>query len=707
MQHVTANANVPASSDVADDMIDLGQLLATIWRGKWLVALCMCLTVLAGGYYAFVQATPVYTATASVILREQQKSGSGLGALAAGLGGSGGMLAGLLDGQTAVPTEIEIITSRPLLEKLTHARNLLEDPEFNPTLRPPGVISRIKDVLGLSGDPPGPDAILQLTTGALGEALSVRSVSDTSIFDVTFETESAAKSAQLANELVELYIGDRITEQNRQNSAYVSRLSGRVRELEEKLLDAEKAVTDFNSQTDLISAEAFQVMNVQLKDLRDRLYSLQASVEQSRSRLDALGAAQEKGDLPAIAALAEDATLDDLLPAAARGEAVARERFLARTQEIVGQQAQNLARETARIQSLRLSVTHAETRVNAQAAELGRLRQLQREAGSNKAIYEFFLGRLQGSSNEMGISPDIARLLTPAVMPLRPSAPRRVVILAASMLLGGMIGSAWVLIRQMRRTGIHSAAELERMTGLPVIGQFPRIPVKRRSGVFRYLVDKPASAAAEAVRDLRTSLLLSNVDEPPTVITITSSLPGEGKTTQALALARNMAGLGKRVLLIEGDIRNRVFGEYFTTSSQKGLLSVLAGDADLETVITPVAQLGCDVLIGEHSPANAADIFSSRKFHDLLDHLRSRYEAIIIDTPPVLVVPDARVIAQNADALLYVVKWDSTPVDQVREGLKLFAAVNIPVTGLVLSQIDRQKAYGAYAPQAGTTYYQN
>ncbi|MFC6639635.1 CpsD/CapB family tyrosine-protein kinase [Sulfitobacter sediminilitoris] len=238
----------------------------------------------------------------------------------------------------------------------------------------------------------------------------------------------------------------------------------------------------------------------------------------------------------------------------------------------------------------------------------------------------------------------------------------------------------------------------------------PAIPARRRKNVLKYFVDKPTSAAAEAIRNLRTSVLLSNIDNPPKVIMSTSSIPQEGKTTQSMALALNLTGLGKRVLLIEGDIRRRIFSQYFELPNTNGLLSVLAGNLSLQDAVIRIDALGADVLIGEKAKTIAADIFSSERFAMLLETAREQYDYIIIDTPPVLAVPDARIIGRHVDAIIYTVKWDSTSHRQVREGLKAFEDVNLRVSGLVLGQINARgmKRYG-YGDSYGAyhAYYAN
>ncbi|MCB1356540.1 MAG: polysaccharide biosynthesis tyrosine autokinase, partial [Maritimibacter sp.] len=307
-----------------------------------------------------------------------------------------------------------------------------------------------------------------------------------------------------------------------------------------------------------------------------------------------------------------------------------------------------------------------------------------------------------------------ARVLSEAAVPLGPSAPRRTRVLMLMLLLGGLAGAAAIVLREMLDSGFRTAEALEAETGLAVVGQVPRIPGASRAEVLDHLVANPTSAAAEAVRNLRTSLMLSNVDRPPRVILSTSAIPGEGKTTLALALAQNYAHLGRRVLLIEGDMRRQVFREYFALARTKGLRAVLGAEKSFEAVVQHAPGLGADVLTGGHSAANAADLFTSERFATLIEGLRQRYDVVVIDMPPVLLVPDARIVARHADAVLFAVRWDHTSRAQVTEAIRQFTLAGTAITGLVLSQIDPKGMkkygyagkYGAYGGYGGDGYHQ-
>jgi len=405
-------------------------------------------------------------------------------------------------------------------------------------------------------------------------------------------------------------------------------------------------------------------------------------------------AANQVADSAEMAAVSDDPALKQLL--SRLSDVGAQDTFDRRFGQVLDRAQIEATRAKAQTEALNASVADLETQVERQSIELLKLEQLEREAGASRQIYEYFLGRLKETSVQQGVHTADSRILSRAVLPTRPSAPRKATIVMSVTFVGFMLGCALVLMNEARQTGFRSSQELEQATGITVFAQIPKAPFTRRKRILNYLANKPTSAMVEAVRNLRTSVLLSNMDNPPQVIMMTSSLPGEGKTTQSLALAQSFAGMEKQVLLIEGDIRRRTLREYFKAKTAGGLISVVAGETTLAEAVHHSEALNIDVLMGEGTKINAADFFTSDAFQDFLRQAREIYDFIIIDTPPVLAVPDARVIGPLADVILYVVHWDSTTQRQVRQGLHAFATVNVPVTGLVLSQINqkRQKSYG-------------
>lgn len=692
------------------DEFDIAQLLRTIWRGKLWIMLCGCLGLAVGVYYAFFSIVPTYTANTTVTFESRESQT---------LGELESVVGGLSADQATINTEVEVLRSRGLIEKLVVSLDLINDPEFNGSLRPKATFSRAKLIELISGPAPEspPPSRAYLVESAVDAALgkiSISNIRQSFVFRITVTTQNPAKSARIANKLADLYILDQLEVKFEATEKATAWLTNRVGQLQIELEDAVAAVKDFNSNSQLGSPEELAALNRQIKDLRDRATDAGRNSESAQQRLVDLRAVQAGGDLQKMAEQAGDRALTRLLGMISDGSVTDTSAFDVRFEQILERAQVDIERSLAQIAAFQVSIRDLEQQITVQSADLVKLQQLEREAEASRLIYEFFLSRLKETSVQQGIQKADSRVLSSAVEPRGASAPRKSRILATALMLGLMAGAGAVLAREFSQNTIRTPEELETLTGETVLGQIPLIPARSRSNVLKYLTEKPTSAAAEAIRNLRTSTLLSNVDNPPQVIMSTSSLPGEGKTTQSLSLSQNLSGLGKKVLLIEGDIRRRVFAEYFDIKGRHGLLAVLSGNASLSEVAVYNEQLGADILVGEKSKVNAADIFSSEAFTEFLAHAREIYDYIVIDTPPVLVVPDARVIGQSMDAILYTVKWDHTTKRQVVEGLKNLASVNVKVTGLVLGQINAKgmkrygygDGYGAYG-KYGRGYYDN
>ncbi len=563
------------------------------------------------------------------------------------------VIGGLSGDASAVNSEVEVLRSRGLMGKVVDDLNLTQDADFNSILRPPSRIAQIKALI--RGAEPVAMTQTQIRDSAINRLLTmtdIRAVPNSLVFRIRVTSPAPAKAARIADTIAALYVRNQLDVKFDATEQATAWLTTRVTDLQSELEAAEARVTAFNAGTALISIEALGALERQLKDLRERSAALAAGAETAR------GAQQ-------LAVLAQ-------------------------------------------------SQAALEAQIAGQNADLIALQQLTREAEATRLLYEHFLTRLKETSAQQGIHQADSRILSQAVVPTAPSSPDRKLIVLMSLMAGLVLGSGVLMAREMLDTSFRSAQGLEDATGLRVLGQVPLFPVKGRRAMVSYLAEKPASAAAEAIRNLRTSVLLANADTPPQVILSTSSLPGEGKTTNALALAQNLVGMGKSVVLVEGDIRRARLGPHLGLPQSDGLGQVLSGDVALEDALQSVPHLGLHVLSGMQAGTNAADVFASPAFHDVIHALRRRFDVILIDSPPVLVVPDARILAQAADTVLFTVRWNHTTRAQLDEAMRLFETAGQRVSGLILSQIDPKGLrrygyggqYGADVP-GGAPYYLN
>jgi polysaccharide biosynthesis transport protein len=702
---------IPASpSGIGDDEIDILEIVRTLWRGKFLIVLCALIVMLLGAYYAFQIAVPTYRSTAKMALQIRQETVVDLDSV----------LSGVSSDQSSMNTEMEVIRSRELLSRLVDQLDLMSDPEFNPDLRPVSDLSpeRILDFVRryvplpqrpaelVDADEPRNTAIANVR-----DATSTIIGRDSYVFSITATTWDPVKSMQMANTLAHIYRDDQIAVKVEATENAARWLSGRVSELQTELEGKQQEITELRTSSALVSAEALEALNAQSVDLQTQLQGARSELARQSEQRDAMRAVTGAPNAAKVAA-ANDIQLESIDAAIQRGDATAQVRFDRRFEQLLAQVATDSERVAALVSELQIQADQLGRQFEQQSVELLKLQQLERETEATRVLYETFLTRLKETTVQEGVHQADSRILSEATRG-EVVAPRKGRIIAVSLILGLMIGSAIVLLREFLQNTYRTAEDLERTTGQTVLGQIPKFPVRGRPETIAYLMSKPTSAAAESVRNLRTSLLLSNVDNPPRIIMCTSSIPGEGKTTQSIALSLNLASLKKKVILIEGDIRRRTFTAYFPGAADNGgLLSVISGKTPLEQAVYHHPEMKVDILMGERSSINAADVFSSEAFQHLIEKLRDTYDYVIIDTPPVLVVPDARVIGQHVDAITYSVNWDRTTKSQVSEGLKQFQSVNLRVTGLVLSQIDPRGMkrygyggkYGAYS-RYGKGYY--
>lgn len=696
---------VPSSSSNDEGVIDFQKIFGVLWRGKILIAFIASLFVLAGGYYAFFMTTPMFKSSAVVMLNNREEQVLGLESV----------IGGLTSDTSVVNTEVEVLRSRSLLGKVVRDLELTTDPEFNGALRTPGTVDvlrqRVRDFIvpPATGEAFTPEQKtarqFEGSVDSLLGAVSVRNIPGSLVFQITVLTTDANKSALIADRLVELYILNQLEVKFEATQQATEWLTERVTELQIELESAEADLKTFRADSDLVSGESLEALERQLKDVRDRIMETEEARVQSIARQAQLAAATTPDEKVAATG---DPQLRQLLT---RIETPSiRESFDQRFDQLVTRSSLDVRRADTQIAALEASRLELEEQISEQSADLITLQQLSRETEASRLLYEYFLARLKETSAQQGVQQADSRVLSKAVVPTGADSPRKSRIIFISGVLGIVAGSVLVLLLDGRRDTFRIPTELELKTGYHLMGQVPNLPARKRRDVIAYLQEKPASVAAEAIRNLRTSVMLSNVDTPPQVIVTSSSLPGEGKTTLSLALAHNIAGMGKKVLLVEGDIRRRVMSAYFHERPEGKLVSCILGETTLSEAVQVDKLTGADVIFAEKSAVNAADLFSSDRFRDLIAQAREIYDVIIIDTPPVLVVTDARVIAQHADAVLFVVKWDSTYRGQVLEALKSFESVKQPVSGLVLNQINtrrlRRYGYGNYG-KYGNKYYTN
>ncbi len=348
---------------------------------------------------------------------------------------------------------------------------------------------------------------------------------------------------------------------------------------------------------------------------------------------------------------------------------------------------------------------------------------LSQEANSSRKLYEDLYTRLQEADVSAGVKATNITMVDPARPEAVPVSPRWTRNLELGVLLGALLGIGLAyLVENIKRT-VVSQTDVEELTGASVLAIIPlfrssshnsRRPAEKSGGAAsngvttdpRLLILKhPGSAEAEAIRSLRTSLMLSRPNGGPRVLLITSCIPGEGKSTVTANLAMSFAQHNKKVIIVEADMRRPSMLHVLDVPNNAGLSSVLAGVSTFEdTVIRSVQVKGLDVLPAGPPPPLPSELLGSRAFDELLDMLRTNYDMVIIDSPPALMLTDAVVIAPKSDGVIWVVRAGVVTRSLLVRAMQVIQRTRMPVIGFLLNGITRSLDPYGYSYEYGYGY---
>jgi len=287
----------------------------------------------------------------------------------------------------------------------------------------------------------------------------------------------------------------------------------------------------------------------------------------------------------------------------------------------------------------------------------------------------------------------VVRVVQPAAEPTA-SSTGLAVTLAFGLLTGLAVGVGAALARNALDTSVKSPQRLREATQAPILGTIaydPQVPKRPLT-----LHEDPQSPRSEAFRQLRTNLQFVDVDHPRKAIVVTSSTPGEGKTTTVCNLAIAMAAAGSRILVIEGDMRRPKVADLLGLERSVGLTSILAGQVRVEQAIQRWAGGRFDVLVSGPLPPNPSELLASKHTEVLLEQLREQHDTVLIDSPALLPVTDAAAVASATDGAILVCRFKETSQGQVQAAAEALQAVSAPLLGTVFSMVPASGS-GAYA----------
>jgi polysaccharide biosynthesis transport protein len=702
--------------------VEITDVFRVLWRRR--MALAVAFVLLSALGYGIIKLLPQrYSSEAVLILEVSGGKAVDVDSAAAQL----------IRDRAVIKSETDVLSSRGLAEQVVDKLDLMQDPEFNLTLRssaPPSPLralllaflpAPLRDWLGNSSEPADqvpPEQVRTMVVNAVLSRLTVDSDNNSNTVHLDVQSDDPATAAALANAFTDLYLENDHWYKQATTEHAAAWIKGKLDELRQQAIKADQAVLAFQKQHQIIDVDHAPLIDQQLAELSKDLSAASATRMQRQSEVEALRRAGNGPSLfgvPQIAAspLVQELRSQQNLLLADRAELASqlgpRQPRMVEVESRLRELQDRLDREVARVRAqIQTGFQIASAQEQALSRQLDALksqreaadragitlRQLTSEAAAAHSLFDVFVQGLGRNVAEVGVSEANARVISRAVPALFASFPPRNLLLLLTAVLALLLALVWVAVLELLDRGYRDPRDLERAHGIPVLGEIPLSPLR---GVGHQhpsmaVIAEPESRFTDAVQTVYTAL---GCGQEHRVVLITSALAGEGKTSLATALGRLAACSGKHVLLIDCDLRHPAVGRSLDQVSTHGVAELWEGRATIEQAFCFDVPSGLMFLPASGSVPFPGVILSSDFLYQLIEQARERFDLILLDSPPVGIVSDAMALSALADATIMAVRWGRTPRSALAAAAKKLAAVGRPALAAVLSHVDL-KRYSKY-----------
>lgn len=640
-----------------ENLVDLNAIWETLRIGRWKLFLSVILGIALAGYMAFVRMAPKYSATAVLALETQVQRIDGIQGVVSDM-----PLAGYSN-ELVLFTQLEVFNSRLLMGDVVRELDLQNSPTFQKDVESPGYLAFLFPKPNAPERAMETQSTLNAAIDKLLKSVDIKLVPNSFAFHITAHSPDAKQAQDIANTIAKRYISAQLENKKTATSQATIWLTERVSDLKRDLESNERRMREFDAKTALLTEEDLQSREIKLKEMRARAVDMQTRHDQM---LDAI---MVQSDDPAVQFKSTDRTI-------------------VTTAKLRGSTQFNRVKE--QLSNLNQAIQLAADEIHDQANDFQTLSQIRRETEASKNLYEFFLTRLKETSIQQGIQRADSRLLSRAELPMNTSSSSKKLMLLMGGIVGFLCGTAFLFIRQGLRQTFQTSDELAQAFDIPVLGAIPRIAHRRGQSINAVIEDRQSSFAGDAMRNLRTTLMTNT----PKTLMVCSALSGEFKSTYSRLLSQQIASLGKRVLLLECDLRRVSFQSEFGAPDDGSLIDILQNNHPEDQAITRDEKTGFDTLPAKGGIENAADLLAGSPFREMMEKLRTQYDVVIIDTPPVLLFPDARIVAEFCDQVVMSVRAEKTRRQDVHQALENLRMSNANIAGLVLANFDPRKQFG-------------
>lgn len=740
-----------------DDIgLDFRELYAILRRRAVMIATVTMLVALGGLVYA-MQLVPLYTASASVYVDPRRTSVVDTKSVVSGIGKE----SSAIDSEAELIRSTAV--AKRVVEKLGLADELAGKPQEDrsPTLLE-SLIQTARAILSkppVERNFRGRNALtndnVHRAAMALRSGVKVSRKEWTYVISVSFTDADPLFAAQVANSFADEYLVDQLEakyEATRRANAW---LFERLEALRTKVRDSERAVEAFKAENNIVASKGTTLNDQQIGKLSEQLILARAETAQKRAKYkQVLELTKKGGETNSFADRLQSqviGTLRTKVTELRRVLADLRAKYGSRHPKVQSTRAQ-LADVTSQIraeakrvlasarndynvalsreQSIEQSLNDLKGEKTANSPASIRLRELEREAQADRQLFEAFLTRFKEVSQQQSLQTAESRIIERAAVPKTPSRPKRRSIAGFSLILGLAIGCAFAFILEKLDSGFRTPDEIERALRVSVLASVPkpteggprtffahlrsrlmdgiglsrwlaaRQSRRQRSELARLAVDQPTTTFAEAIRSLRMEVRYLTADDQLNVLAVTSALPDEGKSTIASNMAQQAAAAGKKVLLIDMDLRRPGLTPIYAPTAKTGVVELIQGTAEPKDVFVFDRNTGLYFVpaVRSLSASQASEILGSDQARAMLDWAREEFDLVIIDTAPLLPVVDGRAAVSHADAALMIVKWEKTDRAAVQAALSRTPGIEDKLAGIVLNNVveDQARYYDYY-----------
>jgi polysaccharide biosynthesis transport protein len=638
-------------------------------------------------------------------------------------------------------TQYKVLQSETLARRVIDQLHLDQDAEFNPPKDSwlfPNAHAATRDAAAVDAD------TQQTVLRKFKDRLSVDPVRRSRLVQISFESQDPNVAADAVNALSTNYIQENLESRWQAAQKASEWLSRQLESFKAKLEKSEDELQEYAQQNGLLflqteKGDTENIVNERLRELQDELTKAQAE----RYAKESIYRLTENGDNSALPGVVDNKLMQDLtahLSDLEREKAALTATFTNDYPKVKEIQSQidevqrrlNAERQRAeqgivddymaavrREDLVREAFEQQQNQANLVAGRAVQYNILKREVDTNKQLYEGLLQRLKEAGVSAGMNASNIRVVDEAVPPTRPVRPRPFLNLSLAVLLGLACGVGVAFLQEHLDNTLKNSDDIERVLRVPALALIPSRESLEHGSTFVYGLTEKAlshngngslngiekharkawiridgngtqhSALSEAFRGLRTSVLLSAAGRPPRSLTFVSAEPGEGKTTVASNLSISLAQLGKRVLLIDGDMRRPCVHKLFKIEEQsQGLVTFLTGEDDWRALVRPSGIAELDCLICGPVPPNPSELLSSDRMQQLIHEAMGEYQFVLIDAPPLLNVTDGRILATMVEGAILVVRGGFTPQELAQEAQFHVRDVGARLIGVVLNDVD-------------------